>query len=70
MNINKIANRIIGTDKKWSIDPVNITATKKVAMALKVKSRFPAGYEKKSLLKKIKNIQLLQNSNIFSALLG
>ena len=70
MNINKIANRIIRTDKKWSIDPVSIAVTKKVDMALKAKSKLPAGLDKIILLKKIINIQLLQSSNIFSALLG
>lgn len=70
MNINKMVNRIVVTEKKCSIDPVNTAATTKVAMALKVKSKFPAGLDKIILLKKIINAQLLHNSKIFSVLLG
>ena len=70
MNIIKIVNRIIVTDKKCSIDPVKTTANKKVAMFCKAKSKLPTGLDRMLLPTKIVNIQLLQNSKIFRVLLG
>lgn len=62
--------RITVAEKKCSIDPVTARAIQRVAMALKPIFGFPAGFAKRILLKRIKNIQLLQNSRTFRALLG